>query len=112
MDTAVEARGDITVVRIMGSIDGTTAEQLMQVFSGRLSSGERRLVAALEAVDYTSSAGLRVLLSTVKEARSGGGDLRLAAPSRDVRKVLEMSGFTTILKVFDDVDAAVGSFGA
>lgn len=112
MDTAIEARGDVTVVRIAGSIDGMTADQLMQVFAARLAAGDRRLVAALDAVDYTSSAGLRVLLVTVKEARSGGGDLRLAAPRSDVRKVLAMSGFTTILKVFDDVDAAVGSFAA
>lgn len=110
METAVEAREDVTVVRIAGSVDGTTAEQLMAVFAGQLAAGRRRLVAALEAVDYTSSAGLRVLMGTVKEARTGGGDLRLAAPRQDVLKVLELAGFTGILKMYPDLESAVASF--
>lgn len=112
METAVEARGDVTVVRISGSVDGTTAAALAAAFAEPLAAGRTRLVAALEAVDYTSSAGLRVLLATVKEARGGGGDLRLAAPRTDVLRVLDLSGFTGILKVFPDLDAAVASFGA
>ena len=44
-------------------------------------------------------------------ARSRGGDVRLAAVRDNVRKVLELSGFTSILKLFPDVDAAVASFG-
>jgi anti-sigma B factor antagonist len=111
METAVEARADVTVVRIAGSVDGTTAAQLQDVFAAQLAAGRRCLVAALDGVDYTSSAGLRVLLVTVKEARTGGGDLRLAAPRRDVLKVLERSGYTGILKVYADLEAAVASFG-
>jgi len=112
MDTAVESRGDVTVVRITGSVDGTTADQLNRAFAEQLTAGRRRLVAGLEAVEYTSSAGLRVLLATVKEARSGGGDLRLAAPRKEVLKVLELSGFTGILKVYPDLESAVTSFAS
>ena len=62
-------------------------------------------------MEYTSSAGLRVLLSTVRRARSGGGDLRLAGTNPDVKKVLDLSGFSGILKLFGTVDDAVASFG-
>lgn len=112
METAVESHGEVTVVRITGSVDGTTAAQLTQVFSAQIASGRNRLVAALDAVDYTSSAGLRVLLVTVKEVRAAGGDLRLAAPRREVLKTLKLSGFTDILKIYPDSDAAVAGFGA
>jgi anti-anti-sigma factor len=53
-----------------------------------------------------------VLLGTVKEARRHGGDLRLAAVRAPVLRVLELSGFTSILKCFADVPTAVGSFPA
>jgi anti-sigma B factor antagonist len=43
--------------------------------------------------------------------RSRGGDLRLAALNPDVRKVLDLSGFTKILRVLDTVEDAVTSFG-
>jgi anti-anti-sigma factor len=112
METAVEIKGDVSVIHITGSVDGLSAEDLQRVLSGEMEAGRYRLVGALADVDYTSSAGLRVLLGTMKDARSQSGDLRLAAPRADVLKVLKLSGFTGILKIFDTVDAAVESFGA
>jgi anti-anti-sigma factor len=61
-------------------------------------------------VDYTSSAGLRVLLGAIKDTRALGGDIRLAGIQPDVQKVLNLSGFTNILKVFDTLDEATASF--
>ncbi len=111
MQTSVDRRGDVVTVHIAGSVDGLTAEGLQQVFTGELAAQHHNLVADFGGVEYTSSAGLRVLLATLKQARSRGGDLRLAGLNPDVLKVLELSGFTTILSVFDTVDGAVKSFG-
>ena len=111
METSVDRRGDVITVHVAGSVDGLTAEGLQQVFAGELATRHCNLVADFGAVEYTSSAGLRVLLATLKQARSAGGDLRLAAPNPDVRKVLDLSGFTNILRVFTTVDDAVASFG-
>ena len=111
METSVEQRDGVVTVHIAGSVDGLTAEPLQQVFTRELEAGHHQLVADFGGVDYTSSAGLRVLLSTVKRARSGGGDLRLAGTNPDVQKVLDLSGFTGILKLFGTVEDAVKSFG-
>jgi anti-anti-sigma factor len=102
--------GNVSVVAISGSVDGLTADDLLNRLQGYVAAGNLQLVANLAAVDYTSSAGLRALLATVKQARRGGGDLRLACINANVRKVLELSGFTTIMKLFDSVDAAVASY--
>jgi anti-sigma B factor antagonist len=110
MVIVVEKRESVTVVSIDGSMDGTTARELVTSLREQVSGGSPRLVGNLAGVDYTSSAGLRALLETVKESRQHGGDLRLAAVRPDVLRVLELSGFTSILQVFDDVDAAVASF--
>ena len=59
-----------------------------------------------------SSAGLRTLLGGLKEARSNGGDLRIASINPGIDKVLKMSGFHTIAKVFASQDEAVSSFGS
>lgn len=112
METSVEQRGNVSTVRIAGRVDGGTADVLQQVFTSEVAAGHHELVADFREVDYTSSAGLRVLLGTVKEARSRGGDLRLAGPRPEVLNVLELSGFTGILKVFDTVEGAVASFGS
>lgn len=112
MDVSVEPRGAVTVVRLVGSVDGLTADGLQASLRSQLDGGAIRLVADLSGVAYTSSAGLRALLATLKAARQMGGDFRLAAIQPAVMRVLDLSGFTSILKHYPDVDAAVASFGA
>lgn len=111
MQIEVERRGQVTVAAVQGNVDGLTSAELSSVLGGEVEGGGHQMVVSLAGVDYTSSAGLRVLLAVVKEARSRGGDVRLAAVRDNVRKVLDLSGFTSILKLFPDVDAAVASFG-
>ena len=109
---ATEHRGAATIVSVGGSIDALTADALLQTLTELIKSGHIRLVAAFDEVDYTSSAGLRVLLSALKDTRQQGGDLRLAGVQERVRKVLDLSGFTNLLKVYADVGAAVASYTA
>ncbi len=112
MEIEVTRREQITVVAIVGSVDGLTAGALAQSFREQVGAGNVLLVGDWSRVDYTSSAGLRALLETVKETRQRGGDLRLASVQPDVRRVLELAGFTSILKLFPNIDAAVESFGS
>jgi anti-sigma B factor antagonist len=112
MQIEVERRGQVTVASVQGNVDGLTSAELNRVLGGEVAGGGHRMVVSLSGVDYTSSAGLRVLLAVVKDARGRGGDVRLAGVRDNVRKVLELSGFTSILKLFPDVDGAVASFGA
>jgi anti-sigma B factor antagonist len=112
-DTVLEIDMDqttaVTVARVTGTVDSLTAPDLLTAFEQEIDAGSDRMVVDLSGVDYMSSAGLRSLLGAVKKARSAGGDLRLAAPQPNVFRVLDMSGFTGILKCFDDIPAAVES---
>jgi anti-anti-sigma factor len=111
METSVKDEGPVTVVTITGSIDGLTAGGLQSDLEAQLKGGKTKLVLDLAGVEYTSSAGLRTLLAVMKEARRAGGDFRLAAVRPDVNRVLELSGFTSILKLFAGTGEAVASYG-
>lgn len=110
MELTSEQFDTTTVVRVSGSVDSLTADALLDALRAHVDEGRVRLVCDLSAVEYTSSAGLRALLATLKAARSQGGDFRLAAVRPGVHKILELSGFTTILRLYGDVDSAVASF--
>jgi anti-sigma B factor antagonist len=101
---------DVTVVSVEGSIDALTAPEISQYLNELISDGKTNLVADFSGVDYTSSAGLRVLLEAVKATRGKGGDFYLAGTRPDVEKVLNLSGFTSIIKIFSDAKLAVKSF--
>ncbi len=112
MQVKSEQRGEVLVLSVEGSLDALTAPDLGKEFSTQIESGHINLVANLADVDYSSSAGLRVLLTTVKETRQNGGDLRLAAVQANVNKVLTLAGISSAIEQFPDVEAAVSSFEA
>ena len=110
MEITVEHREPSVVIIVTGSIDSLTAADLSEALTREIEAGARQVVLDMTGVEYTSSAGLRALLAGVKLARHHGGDFRLAGVQEFVFKVLELSGFTSILKSFDSVDEALASF--
>ena len=112
MEVKFSEAGQAVVARIAGSIDGLTSDALQTALSGELHKGHHKIVADFGGVDYISSAGVRVIIATVKEARRTGGDFRLAALRPAVLRVLEMSGMVGIVKIHPDTDAAVAAFAA
>jgi anti-sigma B factor antagonist len=112
MKTEIQQEANSTIVRVTGSVDALTAAELSKVLSNQIADGRAKLVVDLTAVEFMSSAGLRTLLGAVKEARSSGGDLRIISTNPGIDKVLKMSGFHNIAKVFPSQADAVSSFGS
>jgi anti-sigma B factor antagonist len=111
MKTEVIHEDKVTVVAVSESVDALTAAELTRLISAQITEGRADLVIDLTAVEFMSSAGLRTLLGAVKESRSNGGDLRIASTNPGIDKVLKMSGFHNIAKVFTSQADAVASFG-
>lgn len=112
MKIVITDQESVTVVAIKGSIDSLNADELTAAFADPVAQGRVQLVADFGEVTYASSAGLRSLLTTVKLCRRNGGDLRIAAMQPQVERVLTISGFTNILKIFVELEGAVESYRA
>ena len=112
MKTEIKQERYSTIVDVTGSVDAITASELSRILLSEIANGHANLVVSLIGVEFMSSAGLRTLLGAVKEARTSGGDLRIASTNPGIDKVLKMSGFHTIAKVFPSQDEAVSSFGS
>jgi anti-anti-sigma factor len=110
MKTEVKHEQGVTIVSVSESVDALTAADLSKALSAQIAEGRANLVVDLTGVEFMSSAGLRTLLGAVKESRSNGGDLRIASTNPGIDKVLKMSGFHNIAKVFASQSEAVASF--
>ena len=62
--------GDVTVLSLNGSIDAITAPEITEFIQAQIAKGNTKLVADLSGVDYTSSAGLRVLLGVKRDGEA------------------------------------------
>ena len=112
MEITTRQLKDVDVVTVSGRVDSRTAPKLDQVLKGLADNRRMHIVIDLAGVEYMSSAGLRALVSCLREVQKPilGGDLRLANPSQRVREVLDLAGLTQVFKVYDDQVGAVGSF--
>lgn len=112
METEIRHENSITIVAIKGSVDALTAAELTKTINQQIEDNHANLVIDLTGLEFMSSAGLRSLLGAVKETRSHGGDLRIVSTNPGIDKVLKMSGFHNIAKVFTSQADAMASFGS
>lgn len=89
-----------TYMRLLveGRVDTNTSPQLQQAILNAFQKN-RDVVVDFLNVPYISSAGLRALLIGQKTAASKGGSMKLTNVSDVVMNILEMSGFSKILKI-------------
>jgi anti-sigma B factor antagonist len=80
-----------TVVRPVGELDLSTADQLEASLDDVLATGTSELVLDLRRLEFCDAAGLHVFLRVRRRAAGRGARLWLERPTRTVRRVLEVS---------------------
>ncbi len=88
---------DALTVSVTGRLDTTTSPELDEELKKSL-DGIRDLTMDLEGLEYISSAGLRILLSTQKTMNQQG-TMKLINVSSMVMDVFEVTGFADILTI-------------
>ena len=99
------------LVRVKGHVDSASAPELKAAFDTITEAGRFKIVLNLSETTFMSSAGLRQLIDTLKTCkRWNRGDLVLADVPDKLQEVLDLSGLTSLFKIFDTEVEAVGSF--
>jgi anti-sigma B factor antagonist len=96
----------VVVVQPTGRLNMVAAPALRKQLNDIVESGGSRLVIDLSAIEFIDSSGLGALIAALKIARKSGGDLRIAAPTRQVCTVLELSNLDRVLRPYESVDSA------
>ncbi|MBP1928858.1 anti-anti-sigma factor [Methanolinea mesophila] len=102
----------VEVVKVEGRIDASSAPGMEAAINAPLERGVKKIVVDLSGVEYMSSAGLRVLLASLKKVRSLGGEMRLAGMQPFVKEVFDMTGFSRLFSVSATVEEAVKSLSS
>ena len=91
------AEGTKLELTLTGRLDTTTAPELETEVKGSI-DGVERLVFDFAELEYISSAGLRVLLSTQK-IMNKQGSMVVTNVSDETNEIFEVTGFSDILTV-------------
>ena len=101
----------VSILDITGLLDGHTYKPFEE-FLNRLilNEGLSMIVLNCEKLDYVSSAGVGILASTVKLCRDNKGDLCLTTVPDRVKRVINLVGLQSMVRIYDREKTAVASF--
>ncbi|HZN72459.1 MAG TPA: STAS domain-containing protein [Micromonosporaceae bacterium] len=104
-----EQQGGVAVISVAGELDMATAPQLQARITELLENGQSRLVFDLTELSFCDSTGLSIFVRAKNNCDAAGGAVRLAAPQRGVRRILEVSGLVEVLPTYDTVADAIAA---
>ena len=99
MTIALESAANAQIVALQGQINSANAATTEAEVLALVASGQKNLVIDFAALDYISSAGLRLVLVLAKRLKQERGRLVLCAMQPHVHEVFDISGFLAILDV-------------
>ena len=89
--------GTSATLKIVGRLDTSTAPELEAAIDG-CSAGLTELVLDCSALEYVSSAGLRVILKAQK-MMNAQGTMKLTHVNETIMEVFDITGFADILTI-------------
>ncbi len=110
MEINARTEGEVEVLAISGHLDTKTAKGAEDALNDLINKGRNKILVDCEGLDYISSVGLRVLLSTMKKLKKSNGKLHLSGMNPTVKEVFDISGFSTIFTIFPKSPEALAAF--
>jgi len=99
-DRATSTRQPFTIA-LFGDVDLARKVELLELVSAFRRSGARDVDVDLHSVEFMDSTGIGALFRLRRLAEERGGTMRLVAPTRPVRRALDVAGLTVLVQVDD-----------
>jgi anti-anti-sigma factor len=106
MEIQKSKRDAILVISVKGRLDALTAGEFEKNLLETIAQGDKKLLLDLSELQYISSAGLRSLLVLAKKLKAEAGEILFSGLQGPVAEVFKISGFYSIFRTFDTLDAA------
>jgi anti-anti-sigma factor len=109
MEIDVKKQGQAVIIALTGRMDAVSAPQFDKTVDDFIAQGKTRLLIDFKSLEYISSAGLQSILALAKRLELINGTVHLSELNGAVKEVFEISGFSSIFPIYDNLDAAKAS---
>ena len=99
MNINVNTQDDRTVIALEGMLDSSSAPQFQEVINQQLTNDRLDLILDLGGLAYTSSQGIRAILTLMKGVMDSRGQLVFRNIQPAVREVFDMSGISQAMVI-------------
>jgi anti-anti-sigma factor len=106
-----QGRVPVTIFRLQDRVNLGNFAELEETARESHNNGVRDIVLDLSQTVSLTSIGIRAIVIIHKMLSTDGGKhLRIANPMPYIREMLDISGVTQYIEIYDTVDEAVASF--
>lgn len=98
MTITKNTEGEKIILSIEGRVDTVTAPDFDKEIDA-IGDEVKELVVDCTNLEYTSSAGLRVILKAQKKMQANNSSFKLINVNDDVKEVLNITGFSDLLTI-------------
>jgi anti-sigma B factor antagonist len=103
--------GDVTIIDCSGRITlGEGSQSLRDAIRELAQQGQKKVILHLGDTSYVDSSGIGELVTGFTTLANQGATLKLLAPTKRVKDLLQFSKLYTVFEVHEDESAAVRSF--
>ncbi|HPR32734.1 MAG TPA: STAS domain-containing protein [Prolixibacteraceae bacterium] len=107
MNLSKKEISNFCVLSIDGRIDTTNFNVFEKEITDVIEKGQKNILLNCKGLNYISSSGLRVFLIAQKKLMALQGKLHLCEMQPTIREIFDISGFSTIFKIFDTEEEAL-----
>jgi anti-anti-sigma factor len=106
MQLETTTRGEVTVLKVIGSVQSKENKAFAAKLAELRTSGVRRLIVDAEKLEYMNSQGIADLMVFYHRHNSSGGEMALVGLRPIVEKVVRAVGLSELVGICDTVEEA------
>jgi len=101
-----ELANGIRLMKLIGRLDLDGTNSIDKQFVQYCAGDNAYVLVDLSLVNYLSSIGIPLLITTAKGIAKRGGKMGLLNPQANVRSVLDLTGVSTMIRIYNDIETA------
>ena len=101
-----ELDNGIRVIKLIGRLDMAGTNLIDKQFAQHCAGENVFVLVDLSQVNYLSSIGIPMLISSAKAVANRGGRMAFLSPQANVKLVLDITGVSNMVRIYKDLDTA------
>jgi anti-sigma B factor antagonist len=110
MEISIRKTDEASILDFSGNLDTNTSIDAEKIINSLIEDGADTILFNFIDLNFITSSGLRVLLSTAKKLRISGGKMKICGLNPTVQEVFDISGFGSILSLATNEEEALAAF--
>lgn len=110
MEINEKTENKVNILALKGRLDTLSSGLLDEKLKVLLNNKINKIIIDFSKLDFISSSGLRILLTTAKKVKSVNGQLALSGLQPQVKEVFDVAGFTMLFSIFPSQQEALETF--